>query len=194
MFSLVKSLFNLAQLQAHGPPSREEDYLFGKIKSKSKPKYPNDSDPLKLPFTRKRKQERLIVEEPKTVMNEAYDILIRKWKLYNPEIIESAMRIAMAKRHDMMRHGVLDMARNLTKKAQEETAARVEEAKSRRTEIDKRALWNRARFFALMRSKRGTRKWATARNKLEKRKLKKDSSFWFSAKKLVFSEEKHKKP
>ena len=53
----------------------------------------------------------------------------------------------------------------------------------------------KARFLALVRSKRGTRRWAAARNKLETRSSRrsKKNSFWLQATKIVFPDPPDKK-
>ena len=52
----------------------------------------------------------------------------------------------------------------------------------------------KARFLALVRSKRGTRRWAAARSKLETRSSRsRKSSFWLQATKIVFPDPPDKK-
>ena len=104
----------------------------------------------------------------------------------------------MTRREEIRQHGFLAMTKALSKSAQRQAEAAdkppdslVEKEKSL---LDKKAMWNKARFLALMRAKRGTRKWAVTKNKIEKKTKKKNSdSFWFQAKKMVFPDHKEKK-
>ena len=166
--------------------------------SKSKPKYPRDKY-VKLPFLnpqRSKNETKVIVEQPRTVMNEAYEMMMRKWKAFNPEIIESALRLAMTRREEIRQHGFLAMTKALSKSAIAQRQAvdkPSDNLEKEKTLMDKKAMWNKARFLALMRAKRGTRKWAVTKNKIEKRTKKKNSdSFWFQAKKIVFPDAKKK--
>ena len=169
------------------------------MRCKTKSKYPALKYE-KIPFTRREKMltKPVITEQPRTVMDEAYEMMIQKRKSFNPEIIESALRLAMTRREEIRNQGFLAMTRSLSRVAQTK-AETLDKPSSKQDEeekklIDKRALWNKARFLALMRAKRGTRKWAKAKNRIEQRVSKKNNnSFWFQAKKMVFPDPKDKK-
>ena len=76
-------------------------------------------------------------------------------------------------------------------KSQEEAFAGCQLSKSIDVNIDE---FIKARFLALVRSKRGTRRWAAARNKLETRSSRRrKSSFWLQATKIVFPDPPDKK-
>ena len=161
----------------------------GNIKTKTKSKYPNEKL-LKLPFLKTIKKKANEVNTTKPVIEEAYQMMLRKIKI--PEIMESALRLAMTKREERQKHGFLSLTRVLSKSAKKEdppVEVKIENEKKveKIKEIDRKALWNRARFLALMRAKRGTRKWAVAKQRIEKKVSKGSESFWFQAKNMVFA-------
>ena len=159
------------------------------MKSRSRLKYPGEKE-LKLPFLKISKMEATNLEKPKPVIEEAYQIMLRKIKI--PEIMESALRLAMTKREERQKHGFLSLTRSLSRSAKKEdppVELKIEKEKKEEKlkEIDRKALWNRARFLALMRAKRGTRKWAVAKQRIENKVSKGSESFWFQAKNMVFA-------
>ena len=107
-------------------------------------------------------------------MFEALEILVRRRRTFNPEIIESALRIAVANREELRLYGFINQAKKYSrnilfkKENQTETEKFLEQLRHVDKMEDKKALWNKARFLALVRSKRGTRNWAKARKRISK--------------------------
>ena len=175
-----------------------EDFKRGKIKSKTKIKFPKLSRPL-LPFQPPRKKIRIRKEGTKPIFDEALDILIQRRKAFNPEIIESALRIAMANREEMRTYGFIRRAKKFSQNILNQKENRdkddnfIEQLKIIEKVTDKKALWNKARFLALMRSKRGTRNWTKARKRVTEKTEKQNKSFWRQATEMVFPASKDQK-
>ena len=192
---------NTFQRHCCGPHSLLGDFGRGKIKSKRKRKYPKLSRAV-LPFQVSRKSVKTHKEETKPIFDEALEILVRRRRTFNPEIIESALRIAVANREELRMYGFINRAkkysRNILHKKENQTETEKFLEQLRRVEKveDKKAMWNKARFLALVRSKRGTRNWAKARKRIS-RVTGKDKtprkSFWRQATEMVFPVPKDQK-
>ena len=196
-------MFQPNTFQSHncGPYSLLGDFGRGKIKSKRKRKYPKLSRAV-LPFQVLKKNIKTHKEEPKPILFEALEILVRRRRTFNPEIIESALRIAVANREELRLYGFINQAKKYSrnilfkKENQTETEKFLEQLRHVDKMEDKKALWNKARFLALVRSKRGTRNWAKARKRIS-RVTGKDKtprkSFWRQATEMVFPVPKDQK-
>ena len=105
-------------------------------------KYPHNPT-LKLPFVPK--IAKVVEEQPKNVMHEALEMLQRKRREWNPEIIESALRLAMTKREECCENGVFSLARSLKRsRVKKETVIDIEQPEKVKQMLDKKALWNKA--------------------------------------------------
>lgn len=170
----------------------------GKIKSKTKPKYPRLSR-VALPFQPPRKKTRVFKEGTKPIFDQALDILIQRRKTFNPEIIESALRIAIANREEMRIYGFIRKAKKFSqnilnkKEGQIKSEDFLEQLKTTEKLTNKRALWNKARVLALVRSKRGTRNWSKARRRVTGKTENQTKSFWRQATEMVFPVSKDQK-
>ena len=121
------------------------------------------------------------------------EILVQRRRTFNPEIIESALRIAIANREELRLYGFINKAkkysRNILYKKENQTGTEqfLEQLRREDKVETKKEMWNRARFLALVRSKRGTRNWAKARNRVSRVTCKAPKkSFWRKATEMVF--------
>ena len=194
-------MFQPNTFQRHncGPHSLLGDFSRGKIKSKRRRKYPKLSRVL-LPFQVPRKTDKTHKEETKPIFDEALEILVQRRRTFNPEIIESALRIAIANREELRMYGFINRAKKYSrnilykKENQTETEKFLEQLRRVEKVEDKKAMWNRARFLALVRSKRGTRNWAKARKRISRVTGKTPKkSFWRKATEMVFPVSKDQK-
>ena len=128
--------------------------------------------------------------------------MVRRRRTFNPEIIESALRIAVANREELRLYGFINKAkkysRNILYKKENQTDSEkfLEQLRRVDTVEDRKAMWNKARFLALVRSKRGTRNWAKARRRISKatgRDKAPRKSFWRQATEMVFPVPKDQK-
>ena len=105
----------------------------------------------------------------------------------------------MANREEMRLFGFIRRAKKFSqnilnqKENKTKNANFLDELKIVERVTDKKALWNRARFLALMRSKRGTRNWAKAKHRITEKTRKHKKSFWKQATEMVFPVPKDQK-
>ena len=173
----------------HGPGPLGGNFKPGKMKDKSLERYPKIKV-LRLPLTKrestdsKEKNEEPIKENPK-VFKDA--LKMAKSKVFNGEVIESALRLAMAKREERFRSGNFFLKQSL------------QLAKTRRHGMEgekhdeddiplfdpNTAPWQKAKLLAFARLKRGKTNWMKARTRLISGEGS-DQSFWHRAKNIVF--------
>ena len=160
----------------------------GKIKDRSLGKYPNEKR-LKLPFTKYQSVKEIkngkgIDEDPKVFR---HAVEIAKSKVFSGEIIESALRLAMAKREERFRTGQFTFRQSLklarTRKHGQEGEEKTEEDLPMFDPTT--APWQKAKLLAFARLKRGKTNWMKAREKLISGQHL-DQSFWHRAKDIVF--------
>ena len=125
--------------------------------------------------------------------------MIQRRKAFNPEIIESALRIAMANREEMRTYGFIRRAKKFSQNILNQKEGKLkkdnflENLKITEKVTNKKALWNKARFLALVRSKRGTRNWSKAKRRVTSRTENQTKSFWRQATEIVFPVSKDQK-
>ena len=172
----------------HWAGGTEDHFRLGRLRDKSKPKYPNIKQN-KMPFSG-RKLKKVVARKIK-FMTEALELA--QAKLPSLEVLESAFRLAVIKREQRFYLGEKTIKKSLElarcrrrdKEEPEDAAIALKNLKSE-IKMTGDSLWVLAKNLALARLRRGKTNWLKAKRKLI-RDRKKKISFWFRAKNLVFS-------
>ena len=174
----------------HWAGGTEDHFRPGRLRDKSKPKYPKIKQN-KMPFSGRKLKK--VVARKIQFMTKALELA--QAKLPSLEVLESAFRLAVVKREQRFYLGEktikksLELARSRRRDNNEEEPEDADLAlKHLKSEIKMtgNSLWVLAKNLALARLRRGKTNWLKAKRRLI-RERKKKISFWFRAKNLVFS-------